>query len=136
VVCRAFRRQGAEAFSCDILDRDDPYHIRADVLTVLKDGWDLMIAHPPCTDLAVSGAHLFKKKLKEDPFCQIEALEFVAALMLAPIPKIAVENPVSIISTHIRKPDQIIQPYECYFQYGSHALNAGNDDCWSCSRPM
>lgn len=71
-----------------------------------------MIAHPPCTDLAVSGAHLFAAKLAKDPECQKKALDFVRELMYNDIPRICVENPVSIISTHIRKPDQIIQPYQ------------------------
>jgi hypothetical protein len=83
-----------------------------DVRRVLDEGWDLMIAHPPCTDLAVSGAHRFAAKLEKDPECQKKALDFVRELMYNDIPRIAVENPVSIISTHIRKPDQIIQPYE------------------------
>ena len=75
---------------------------------MLRDGWDLMIAHPPCTHLAVSGARWFKEKAKE----QAEALRFVEALLNAPIPRIALENPVSIISSKIRKPDQIIQPWQ------------------------
>lgn len=77
---------------------------------MLRGRWDMMIAHPPCTHLAVSGARWFKDKQKE----QAEALEFVRCLLDAPIPKICLENPVSIISTRIRKPDQIIQPW----QYG------------------
>jgi hypothetical protein len=80
------------------------------VRDVLADGWDLMIAHPPCTHLAVSGARWFKDKQAE----QAEALDFVRLLLAAPIPRIALENPVSIISSRIRKPDQIIQPW----QYG------------------
>jgi len=78
------------------------------VLLHLNDGWDLMIAHPPCTDLAVSGARWFHKKQAE----QAAALDFVRALMAAPIPRIAIENPISIISSRIRKPDQIIQPWQ------------------------
>jgi hypothetical protein len=76
-------------------------------MDIIDDGWDMMIAHPPCTHLAVSGARWFKNKKKE----QMQAIEFVKMLMDAPIEKIAIENPVSIISSHIRKPDQIIQPY-------------------------
>jgi hypothetical protein len=76
-------------------------------MEVLGAGWDLMIAHPPCTHLAVSGARWFKDKVQE----QLEALAFVRTLLAAPIPRIALENPVSIISSHIRKPDQIIQPW-------------------------
>lgn len=109
-VREAFRKLGHDAWSCDLLPSDDnsPYHIQGDVLKVLNDGWDLMIAHPPCTHLAVSGARWFKDKQVE----QQEALEFVKKLLDAPIPKIALENPISIISTNIRKPDQIVQPYE------------------------
>lgn len=81
-------------------------HFVGNVLSLLK-GWDLIIAHPPCTHLAVSGARWFKDKIKE----QEEALEFVQALLDAPCDKIALENPVSVISTRIRKPDQIIQPW-------------------------
>jgi hypothetical protein len=85
-----------------------PYHVQADVLVTAYHGkWDLMIAHPPCTHLAVSGARWFKDKQKE----QEQALWFVQLLMDAPIPKIAIENPVSVISSYIRKPDQIVQPW-------------------------
>lgn len=104
----AFSALGHDAWSCDLLPTDKPgNHIQGDVLSILEDGWDLMIAHPPCTHLAVSGAAWFYKKAHE----QTEALMFVRALMGAPIDRIAVENPVSIISTKVRKPDQIIQPY-------------------------
>jgi len=111
VVRRAFRAEGHEVWSCDLLPSEDnarAHHIEANVLTVLDRGWDLMIAHPPCTHLAVSGARWFKEKARE----QLEALEFVRKLLDAPIPRIALENPVSIISTRIRKPDQIIQPWQ------------------------
>lgn len=105
----AFLARGHEAVSCDLLPTDAPGpHIQGDVLSVLGDGWDLMVAHPPCTHLAVSGARWFKHKRRE----QNEALEFVRKLLDAPIPKIALENPVSIISSAIRKPDQIIQPWQ------------------------
>lgn len=105
----AFRALGHDAWSCDLLPTDVPGpHIQGDVLSVLGDGWDLMIAHPPCTHLAVSGARWFKDKAVE----QAEALELVFRLLMAPIPRIALENPVSIISTRIRKPDQIIQPWQ------------------------
>lgn len=109
VVREAFRARGHEAYSCDILPAEDGsiYHIQRDVLEILGDGWDLMIAHPPCTHLAVSGARWFKDKQQE----QDEALEFVRRLLEAPIERIALENPVSIISSRIRKPDQIVQPY-------------------------
>jgi site-specific DNA-cytosine methylase len=109
-VREAFRKLGHDAWSCDLLPSDDnsPYHIQGDVLEHLNDGWDIMIAHPPCTHLAVSGARWFKDKQVE----QAEALEFVQKLLDAPIPKIALENPISIISSKIRKPDQIIQPWQ------------------------
>lgn len=109
----AFRSLGHEAWSCDLLDcdGDNEYHFRGDVLDILDaKKWDLMIAHPPCTHLAVSGARWFKDKVKE----QAESLDFVRKLMECNIPKIAIENPISIISSKIRKPDQIIQPW----QYG------------------
>jgi hypothetical protein len=105
----AFIRNGHDALSCDLLPTDSPGpHYQGNVLEILNDGWDLMVAHPPCTRLAVSGARWFKDHVKE----QNEALEFVRTLMAAPIARIAVENPVSIISTRIRKPDQIIQPWQ------------------------
>lgn len=104
----AFIALGHDAMSCDILPTSSPGpHYQGDVRDVLGDGWDLMIAHPPCTHLAVSGARWFKDKAQE----QEEALEFVRMLMDAPIPRIAIENPVSIISSRIRKPDQIVQPW-------------------------
>ena len=110
IICKEFRKLGHEAFSCDILDCSGghpEWHIKDDVLKHLDEGWDLIIAHPPCTHLAVSGARWFKDKRKE----QKEALEFVKKLLNSPINKIALENPISIISTKIRKPDQIIQPW-------------------------
>lgn len=109
VVREAFRARGHDAVSCDLIASEQPGpHIRGDVLEHLGDGWDLMIAHPPCTHLAVSGARWFKNKQRE----QAEALEFVKKLMNAPIDKIAIENPKSIISSQIRKPDQIVQPWQ------------------------
>jgi hypothetical protein len=105
----AFRRRGHDAVSCDLLPSEtDGPHYQRDVLGVLGHGWDLMIAHPPCTHLAVSGARWFKDKAQE----QAEALQFVRDLMAAPIPRIAVENPVSVISSRIRKADQVIQPWQ------------------------
>ena len=104
----AFINNGPDAMSCDLLPTDvDGPHYQGDVFDVINDGWDLMIAHPPCTHLAVSGARWFKDKVKE----QAESLEFVRRLMDAPIDKIAIENPISIISSRIRKPEQIIQPW-------------------------
>ena len=104
----AFTARGHYALSCDLLPSETPgEHYQGNVRDILGDNWDLMIAHPPCTHLAVSGARWFKDKQKE----QKEALEFVIELMEAPIPKICIENPISIISTRIGKPDQIIQPW-------------------------
>ena len=109
VVRDAFIERGHDALSCDFLDSDRPGpHYQGDVRDILGDGWDLMIAHPPCTFLAVSGARWFKDRETE----QQEALEFVALLLTAEIPKIALENPVGVISSRIRKPDQIIQPWQ------------------------
>ena len=109
IVRDAFIARGHEAVSCDLLPSERPGpHYRGDVRIVLNGGWDLMIAHPPCTHLAVSGARWFKEKKIE----QLVALDFVHALLNAPIPRIALENPVSVISTRIRKPDQIIQPWQ------------------------
>lgn len=113
-VCKAFRGKGHEAYSCDILECSGghpEWHICNDVLAVLNDGWDMMIAHPPCTYLSVSGLHWNKKDPARTAKTN-DALEFVRHLLWANIPKIALENPVSCISTRIRKPDQIIQPYE------------------------
>lgn len=109
VVRDAFIRAGHDAMSCDLLPAEQPGpHYQGDVRDVLDDGWNLMVAHPPCTHLAVSGARWFKDKLIE----QEEALHFVRLLLAAPIPRIALENPISIISSRIRKPDQIIQPWQ------------------------
>lgn len=105
----AFSAIGWDAWSCDILPSQSPgQHFQCDVREVISDAWDMMICHPPCTHLSVSGARWFKEKAKE----QAEALEFVRFLLDAPIPRIALENPVSIISSRIRKPDQIIQPWQ------------------------
>lgn len=109
-VREAFRALGHDAWSFDLLPSPDssPYHIQADVVpTAYLGKWDLMIAHPPCTRLANSGNRWRKGKEKEEQ----EALDFVQILMDAPIPRIAIENPVGIISSRIRKPDQIVQPW-------------------------
>lgn len=104
----AFISLGHDAISCDLLPTDVPGpHYEGDIKDIINDGWDLMIAHPPCTHLAVSGARWFKEKQQE----QIEALDFVRFLLNAPIERIALENPISIISSRIKKPDQIIQPW-------------------------
>lgn len=117
VVREAFRRRGHDAWSCDLLPAEDgsQFHIQHDAVRVANwyalyasTPWDLMIAHPPCTHLAVSGARWFKDKLPE----QAEALAFVRELLNAPIPRIALENPISIISSRVRRPDQIIQPWQ------------------------
>jgi len=109
IVRDTFATRGHDAWSCDLLPSERPgQHIQGDVLAVLGNGWDLMIAHPPCTHLAVSGARWFAEKRGE----QADALEFVRALMAAPITRWAIENPVSIISSRIRKPDQIVQPWQ------------------------
>lgn len=109
IVREAFRNRGHDAWSCDLLPSEiaGP-HFRCDVLEILDQRWDLMIAHPPCTHLAVSGARWFARKRKE----QAAALLFVRELLGASVPRIALENPVSVISSHIRKPDQIFQPWQ------------------------
>jgi site-specific DNA-cytosine methylase len=107
----AFTAKGFYAVSCDIKDTEAPgLHHKGDVFEIINEGWDLMIAHPPCTHLAVSGAAHFAKKIADGR--QQAALDFVQKLMDANIPKIAIENPVSVISSKIRKPDQIIHPYQ------------------------
>lgn len=113
IVRDAFLAAGHDAWSCDVIDceRDPARHFKRDVreiLSVPSHPWELLIAHPPCTHLSVSGARWFKDKLPE----QKEALNFVHHLMMAPIQRIAIENPVSIISSRIRRPDQIIQPWQ------------------------
>lgn len=108
IVREAFHSHGHDAWSCDLIETERPRnHIKGDVLAILDNGWDMMIAHPPCTHLAVSGARWFKYKQRE----QVAALDFVHTLLDADINKIALENPVSVVSTKIRKPDQYIQPY-------------------------
>ena len=108
----AFIARGHTAMSCDLLPTDvaGP-HYQGDVFDIINDGWDLMIAHPPCTYLSVSGMHWTTRGLR-DPQLTEDALEFVQRLMDAPIERIAVENPISVISSRIRKPDQIISPYQ------------------------
>ncbi len=107
----AFRARGFHAVSCDLLPTVAPGpHIQGDALKFLHEGWDAMIAHPPCTHLAVSGARWFPQKRADGR--QQAALKFVRQLMDAPIPHIAIENPISVISSQIRKPEQIIQPHQ------------------------
>lgn len=117
-VTKELRKLGHKAFSCDLLPCSGghpEWHFKEDVFNVIVQGWDMMIAHPPCTFLAVSGARwLYNKdgsKNIERWKNQAEALDFVQKLMDAPINKIAIENPISVISSNIRKPDQIIQPW-------------------------
>ena len=129
IVRNAFINKGHEAVSCDLLpsESDLGEHYQGDVTDILNDGWDMMIAHPPCTYLSVSGArwyyhpedkHLPYEQRRPHPMhpnrrkYQQEALDFVQLLLDAPIDKIAVENPISVISSRIKKPTQIIQPYE------------------------
>ena len=112
IVRDAFAAKGHDAWSCDILPTESPgNHFQGDILEHLDKGWDLMIAHPPCTHLAVSGARWFTEG-KKPWSLQEDALNFVRKLLDAPIDKIALENPVSVISTKIKKPNQIIQPFE------------------------
>ena len=110
IVRDAFIAIGHDAISCDLLPSERPGpHLQKDICKVLaREHFDMMIAFPPCTHLCVSGARWFKNKVRE----QAEALDFVEVLLSAPIEKIALENPVGIISTNIRKPDQIIQPWQ------------------------
>lgn len=109
----AFRALGHDAWSCDLLPADDgsPYHYQGDVFDIINDGWDVATFNPPCTYLSVSGMHWTSRGLR-DPKLTEDALDFVQRLMDCKIPKWALENPVSIISSRIRKPDQVIHPYE------------------------
>lgn len=114
VVRDAFLKRGHDAVSCDLLpceSLNNGGHYQCDVRDILDNGWDLMIAHPPCTYLSVSGMHWTTRGLR-DPQLTENALDFVRLLMSADIPRIAIENPVSVISSRIRKPDQIITPYQ------------------------
>jgi len=109
VVREAFSERGHDVWSCDLLDTEIPgQHYKGDVLDILENGWDLMIAHPPCTYLAVSGRRWWKDRQAE----QADAIRFVMMLANAPISKIAIENPIGKLSTAWRKPDQIIQPWQ------------------------
>lgn len=108
----AFIAAGHEAMSCDLLPTESPGpHYQGDVFDIIDQGWDLMVAHPPCTYLAVSGLH-WNKRIPGRAEKTEEALEFVQRLLNADIEKIALENPISCISSRIRKPDQIIQPWQ------------------------
>ena len=110
-VREAFAKLGHDAWSCDLEPTEMPgNHYQGDVIDILADGWDLMIAHPPCTHLAVSGARHFEQKRKDGR--QQQGIDLFMQMINAPIPKIAVENPVGIMSTIYQKPNQIIEPYE------------------------
>ena len=110
IVREAFTKKGHDVTSCDLLPTDIlGNHYQGDVFDIINDGWDLMIAHPPCTHLAVSGAAWFKQKIADGR--QQQGIDFFMKLAYANIPKICIENPVSIMSTKWRKPDQIVQPY-------------------------
>jgi site-specific DNA-cytosine methylase len=112
-VTKEFRKLGHEAFSCDILECSGghpEWHLQQDVFEIIDQGWDMMIAFPPCTDLAVSGARHFERKRADGT--QQKSIKFFMDLANAPIEKIAIENPIGIMSTEWRKPDQIIQPWQ------------------------
>lgn len=117
----AFRAMGHDAWSCDLLatDADPAFHYQGDVSDIINDGWDLMVAHPPCTYLCSSGLH-WNKRVPGRAQLTEDALDFVRFLLEAPIPRIALENPIGCISTRIRKPDQTIQPW----QFGHDASKA------------
>ena len=131
----AFIRLGHDALSCDLLPTDVPGpHYQGDVRDILNNGWDLMIAHPPCTYLCSSGLH-WNKRRPERAAQTEEALQFVHFLLTSNIPKIALENPIGCISTRIRKPDQTVQPWQyghgeckatCLWLKGLSKLNATN----------
>lgn len=136
-VCIAFRERGHEAYSCDLLPCSGghpEWHYQEDVfLIILKYHWDMMIGFPPCTDLAVSGAKWFVEKRKDGR--QQKAIDFFINLYMADIPKVAIENPIGIMSTIFRKPDQIIQPWQfghgetkatCIWQRGLGLLKPTN----------
>jgi len=108
----AFARAGHYAVSCDLLPSETVgEHYQYDVREVLHNGWDLMIAHPPCTYLCSSGLHWNKRRPERQALTE-DAIKFVEDLMLAPIPRIAIENPIGCLSSRIRKPNQIIQPWQ------------------------
>lgn len=120
-VREAFRKMGHDAWSCDLLPSDDnsPYHIQGDLFEVINDGWDMALFFPPCTYLCSSGLHWNKRRPERAKLTE-EAVEFVKRLYNCNIPKIAIENPIGCLSTRLRKPDQIIQPW----QFGEDASKA------------
>ena len=116
-VRNAFAQRGWDAWSCDLLPSETPgKHYQGDVRDMLTQQWDLLVAHPPCTYLSVSGMHWTTRGLR-DPQLTEDALDFVRLLLSANVPNIALENPVSVISSRIRKPDQVVQPWH----YGENA---------------
>jgi len=149
IICNAFRVKGHEAYSCDIepsYGGHPEWHIQDDVLKHLNDGWDLMIAHPPCTDLSVSGARWFKEKRISG--VQQKSIEFFLKFTVTTIPKVCIENPIGIMSTLYKKPTQVIQPWyfghpefkaTCLWLRGLPRLNGTNiltppkrgDDDWN-----
>lgn len=110
-VRNAFRALGHDAWSCDLLEAEDasPFHIQGDCMEAIKQGWDMLIGHPPCTHLSVSGARHFEEKRADGR--QQEAIDFFLALAHSNVPRIAIENPVCIMSSIWREPDQVIQPW-------------------------
>lgn len=117
-VTKELRRLWHEAYSCDIQECSGghpEWHLQQDVIPLLSEKWDMIIAFPPCTDLAVSGARHFAKKRADGR--QQRSIEFFMQFVNADCPRVAIENPIGIMSSHYRKPDQIIQPY----QFGDHA---------------
>ena len=111
IVREAFKAYGWDAWSCDLLPTDTPgQHLQCNVLDILSNDWDMMIAHPPCTYLASSGLH-WNKRIVGRESLTVKAVDFVIELLHAPIPKIALENPIGCLSSRYRKPDQIIQPW-------------------------
>ena len=145
-VREAYCRRGIDAWSCDLLETEIPgNHIVGDVRDVLDQGWDLMIGHPPCTHLSVSGAKFFERKRASGE--QQEAMDFFMALWNAPIPKIALENPVSVVSTLFRQPDCIVHPYQfghgetkttCFWLKGLKPLIPTHlkDDLFAAQQPV
>jgi site-specific DNA-cytosine methylase len=109
IVRDAFAARGHDTWSCDLLPTERPgNHLQDDVRNILKDSWDMVIAHPPCTYLAVSGARWFAERRD----LQAMALGFILQIAASPVKKLAIENPVSVLSSHWRKADQIIQPWQ------------------------
>lgn len=113
IVRDAFKARGHDAWSCDLLPTERPgNHIQGDVLAILGDGWDLMVAHPPCTYLTVAANGHHKRDLARRAPLREEAIEFFLKLFHSSIPKVGIENPVGVLSSRFRKPDQIIQPWQ------------------------